>query len=702
LETVAITGTVPVDLEYVVGSANPPAAWDPTARTASVVTTMVGLSAMGLSASVGTGNWQSEIGGFHEIRDAVVFESGTIWAVGSGIVSGGQGSELHVTDWGEPWYVYAGLAVSESGTGWILANPALFGDSLPPPFIGEVRSGVLVERYFVPDIWHWRDIVMTAADDVWAVGSRSSGTAHVPVMFHFDGNEWSDYSPSADIQHPDRDRRGHLVAIEQIDADYYALAEEGDVWRWDGARWALNATLAGVPPLYDLAMRTPDDFRVVGGAGSRWIGHVTGGDVTVELDAPGDALYSIAMVNDRAWAVGDSGAIIEYGDGVWRLVDSTNPYMIFRQAWLWHVTTVPHDTLPFEAVAVGMAGQIVGIGESGIDFLHPKDGDRVWSAAVDGQNRLWLGGYRCEPVTCMSRGDGVRRVPMITSRHFGLSWDSLFNQFAGAVYDLAVAPDGDVIAVGGGATGNPMQPESNFILRYSGSEWRTELASSDVTLRSVGVSAADDTWAVGSNGRNDADAESAVWSDHSGAWSIEERFRATDLDVLVVNRDGVWLGGSETAPLRQAVLWHRTGDDWSRVALPGRSVLALASTPSGVLWTIVEGDEGDDTFYSKRGAQWSVVQDSPVSAASYRIGFVSDDEGYAGTGQGRVLRWNGREWVDDFVVANPSGGFMRFVDFVPGTSDDDDHVVAVADPYTVMRRELHGSAWRVYVPHVSR
>ncbi len=198
------------------------------------------------------------------------------------------------------------------------------------------------------------------------------------------------------------------------------------------------------------------------------------------------------------------------------------------------------------------------------------------------------------------------------------------------LYGVAAVSATDAWAVGEADNGIATQA---FIVRWNGSNWSTATialpsGTTESSLRSIAVVAADDIWAVGN------------YQDGDGT-------------------------------LRKTLILHWDGDDWSAVASPNPTTFinglhGVAAAGPGDVWAVGYSSDGGGNIpltLHWNGAQWSLVASpNPGALNAELLGVAATGghvwaAGYAGTsssaGQTLLLHWNGAGWS---IVTRPGMG----------------------------------------------
>lgn len=166
----------------------------------------------------------------------------------------------------------------------------------------------------------------TGPDDVWAVGSASSGAGAQPMILRWDGTSWNTAIA------PNLLGGGALSGVVTVSpTDAWAVGYEGDtgigseralILHWDGTAWTVTATKAGGGKslLRSVDAAAPDDVWAVGYHHQRPAAmHFDGNQWRwTTLDVRGDLFGVSAGAPDEAWAVGT--AIVRWNGTAWKPV----------------------------------------------------------------------------------------------------------------------------------------------------------------------------------------------------------------------------------------------------------------------------------------------------------------------------------------------------------------------------------------------
>ncbi len=190
--------------------------------------------------------------------------------------------------------------------------------AVPTPDVGE--SG---QRLYAVD--------GVAADDVWAVGTRGSGSARTAVL-HWDGDTWSVVPSPSSATKPN-----YLTAVDAVSATEawaFGVTGVGDdavalVLRWNGTSWSKVAAATDAPQFTwftDGAVAPDGDVWTAGGAPWRSsttpeavLQHREGGTWTTHA-SPGEPWLGVSPVSDSdVWLAGYSATAHWNGSSTTRL-----------------------------------------------------------------------------------------------------------------------------------------------------------------------------------------------------------------------------------------------------------------------------------------------------------------------------------------------------------------------------------------------
>jgi hypothetical protein len=152
-----------------------------------------------------------------------------------------------------------------------------------------------------------------AADDVWAVGGVVSG-AEPPALWHRDADGWTEFDAPAGASDGDVYFKVHGVATD----DVWVVGEPGILLHWDGVAWAETIPPDGLEASKFLTVAADGTEAIaVGGLGSGIIARWDGGQWHDESVPGSGGIKGVCLREGAAVAVGSSGSVHRYADGVW-------------------------------------------------------------------------------------------------------------------------------------------------------------------------------------------------------------------------------------------------------------------------------------------------------------------------------------------------------------------------------------------------
>lgn len=663
--------------------------------------------------------WTAWRGGFHAIDDLAIAPDGQPWGAGTGIVSG-EGGRWRVTDWG-PGRRFLAIVMDGPASGWALANPDSEQGNLGPDLrqteIVRIEDGRIAESIPTPGVW-WADLAMASPTDVWAVGVAWADPKK-PVFRHFNGQAWVDHTPEVGTLPFDR---ATIVAVDLLRADLaYAISDDGTLWRWDGTAWKIWQQLSSHYWWIDIDALPEGDIWAVGRAKD-----VENGNVIAHFDGhawrtwsgDGGTLHAIAMAGPKlGWALGDYGLIRVYDGEDWRRLYAISPSYPFSR--LSSIVVVPGQQRAL--AAANAEGHVYLLGPDNYEFVHGGNwhGRFLGAISSDGAGGAWIGGSTCAPANCWATPPMTmtRQVPVIRR------WDGRVTEreeqvpnLEGGIRGLSLRRLGDVWAVGGiHADLAPRRRASGFVLRNDGSGWRQVGGPTEVSLEAVEHGLDGSGWAIGNRGFTDRFEEPQVLELSDSGWQVRDRLGpgVRLLALSVISSDDVWVGGegfefrgADEPDRRFPVLRHFDGMRWRDVPIQAESVTALSVSPSGQGWAGAWADL-KWTLFERVGEDWLPRQQLLAPVRSLRL--VTDDEGYAGTGQGQIFRLAGGKWTADWSEADRFTSLLNIRDLaLLGWQRGAAVIGAVGDAETVMVRWPEGPSgphfgpWRygVFLPMV--
>ncbi len=622
-----------------------------------------------LPGTLDQGTWLSLRGGFHHLEDLTFAPNGQPWACGTGVVTD-TGTGWRVTEW-IPGRFCVAIEMDGPSSGWVLTRKE-YDITSPGPHLGAIhrlRGGRVTSVVDTPEV-EWLDLAQTSASDMWATGRRWE--EQEPVFYHFDGHGWHDRTPEGG---PWDLLEATIKAVDMLSPDLgFAVSSVGAVWRWDGVAWQpWNQIPDLIAQAEDIFAVGDNSLWIVGGSysdRSRYIAHLDDQEWEVKQEQ-GGMLYSIAMASpNHGWIVGENGEMLVLEDGDTRSLGASMPTFGALSA----VEVAPDGE---RALAVAdSSGQVVELSVGGYQYAHGGcfiGRSPIAAAAADGHGGAWTGGGRCVPDTCWPVAPITTTTVAPLIWHWSVAGNSVEEQLPeleGNVSGLSLRTADDVWAVGGvGASTSSNDTASGFVLRREEGEWRQIGELAEVSLRRLSHGADQTGWAIGNKGYNDLYEEAQVVEIDEDNWQVRLSLGVgTRLSTVKANSaDDVWVAGaryekaSADAPVRsQAVLRHFDGQDWLYESIPAKRVTALDVLPSGRGWAGGSTDDGWALFERLDG-QWVTRQQVSASIRSLRL--LGAGDGYAGTGQGQILRLADGRWQADWTEPN------RFTNFEMGIYD---------------------------------
>jgi hypothetical protein len=164
-----------------------------------------------------------------------------------------------------------------------------------------------------------------ADNDIWAVGSSTSGSTNQPFAEHFDGTHWKDLSP------PTISGGGSFSGVGAVAGnDVWAVGSTGSqplIEHWDGARWSVVASkkLAHGGSLSAVTAISTNNVWAVGDSDNlsvdlveHWDGTSWNVVTSTAFNGSLDVIYGVSAdgPND-VWAVGNPGIVLHFDGTSW-------------------------------------------------------------------------------------------------------------------------------------------------------------------------------------------------------------------------------------------------------------------------------------------------------------------------------------------------------------------------------------------------
>ncbi len=380
-----------------------------------------------------------------------------------------------------------------------------------------------------------------------------------------------------------------VIAIDAIDAsNAFSVNTLGDVFRWNGAAWALATTGAahGTQFLSVSAISSSNVFAVgVNGVVVRF----NGSSWSPVNSGTTNTLRSVWFENtSTAFAVGENGTAVRWNGSSWSTT-STGSSRTLRGVW-------------------SSAGTAFAVGDGG-EMLRFNSG--VWSlqATPTTETLYGVAGTTSADVVAVGSFGTVLR-------YNGSSW-TLANSGGSA----------DLYAVSGSsANGGRMYIVSDMGLQQLNGTTLSPVATPYTPrMLSTSIDGSGNVWAGGQRGSVQR-LSGSTWSTLSIAPDL--------VDVWTTSATNAWAVGEFGFVYR----WN--GSSWTRQTTP--TTLTLNTVwGAGNTEAFAAGENG--TMLRFNGSTWSAMS-VPSSATIYSLWGTSGSNVYAATASGQVLRYNGSSW----------------------------------------------------------
>jgi hypothetical protein len=565
----------------------------------------------------------------------------------------------------------------------------------------------------------------SSADNVYIVGG---GT-----IFHYEGSGWSE------IETP---TSSFLNGIWGSSAnDVFVVGDQCPILHYDGSQWTeQNTSLPTYPPstLHGICGLSANDVFAVGKY-RRWVGpnlldesiilHYDGYSWHQTQDPTLNALYGIAQVSGKLFAVGDNGTILVYD---WRkewidMESGTTAFLtsvwgsnvndVFAvggqgtilhydgQDWspmvsgtteaLWCVwgtsaenvyaagyegTLLHYDGQNWTVLDSGTTSILLALwGSSANDvFVVGKDetilhyNGSSWSE-MEGVSKLHiLGVWAISPSNVFAVARVSRPISAygVILHYDGLKWSkakAFPNDFPKGIW-ASSANDVFAVGVGKGSDGNPY----GMVIHYDGKEWNKMETPAVNPLFAVWGSAPNDVFAVGSEG--------IILHYNGSAWSIME-------SGLFTSFMGVW--GTSAADVfavgGHGTILHYDGQDWSpMVSETTELLLDVWGNAANDVYAV--GHNGTILHYD--GNSW-LLMISDCTTNFSGVWSIDANDVYVVGDEGIIQRYNGNQWIPH------NSGTENILMSVHGVSVGkllSHHAFAVGTDSTILRRRYYSYA----------
>ncbi len=426
------------------------------------------------------------------------------------------------------------------------------------------------------------------ARDVWLAGAQGD-------VLHFDGARWTRRAiPTA----------ANVVALAGGgEAEVWALAGDGVLWRWRGGAWVAGETVERSAWRSPWILGPDDAWACDAGEARHWNGRLWERFVV-----------TASPTSDRC-TVWSDGTSVWFSDGLSVRRRSDGPWNVEGETYF--------------VTAAGGSAQNIWLGRSD-GVVQRIEGDR------------WVGVTRTRP-----RFDIVRLAGDDDATLRALSVGALY-AFDGARWFDAAAPTRfyelagvwpvdarDTWLVGSTRDGTR---DGGRASRWNRDDGERDLLSTELPLRAIAASGAEQVIAVGDGG--------AAWRFDGRAWSrMETGTNARLLDVWVGAPDVAWAVGDNVA-----LRWD--GSTWRRVPLPFAVTLSRVSARNDSdVWML-----GQNTSPARTEVlHWdgrAITRDTAGLPEGQRFDDVWADADAVWLAGATVLRRDARVWNRESVSAD--------------------------------------------------
>jgi photosystem II stability/assembly factor-like uncharacterized protein len=258
------------------------------------------------------------------------------------------------------------------------------------------------------------------------------------------------------------------------------------------------------------------------------------------------------------------------------------------------------------------------------------------SLAMVSANDVWAVG------TDYNRSDQSSHVSVFL--HFdGVAWKRVPTTFDYPMASICMLPSGEGWAAGG-----------NAILHYSNGRWAVDTLDHSgqlEMLNAITMVSADEGWAVGAAGDDQATPHALILHYLHGRWTqanVRDDVSHVTLRAISMSaRDDGWIVGSDYAGAETGVALHYSGGEWKRVdvGVPG-PLYGISPLAADDVWAVGAASPGTGPgfiLHYSHGA-WRVVP-SPTPNILHAITMRSPSEGWIGGDGAAVLHYDGARWT---------------------------------------------------------
>ncbi|MBI5486666.1 MAG: hypothetical protein HY905_04995 [Deltaproteobacteria bacterium] len=473
--------------------------------------------------------------------------------------------------------------------------------------------------------------------DVWAVGGEWMSPA-VGITLHWDGATWTNVSSGV---------RQQLLAVWAFSAsDAWAAGMDGNVIRWDGARWS-SAPGVGFT-VFSLWAFGTSDLWVAGhyGAFAHWDGAAWTSSVL-----PAFAGCNVERLGGTGpsdlWALAESCGVGHWDGSGWTTTHTGNEAL-----GLWLSSTTDGWIVGDRGSMYRWNGSAWNPASSG--YRGGYIFEDVWAAGTDD---VWAVGLWYSPGgSAILHWDGARwaAIDLGSSTYLRSVWGATSSQ---------------VWAAGDGGT----------VLRSDGSAWSPVPVGTTANFTGLWGASASDVWAVGEAAFPVFHWDGSNWtpvyaSDDPGVFAATGVWGAASSDVWTVGWNGADAGA-----------FHWDGTTWAQVAVPAAwhdFVRAVSGSGPDDVWALGgyrygwDSDDGVPYVFHWDGGSWSELA-SPIAAEFDAVWASAPDDAWA-VGCGAIIHWDGTGWTE---MSSPAADCLLGV---AGVDASDVWVVGGAG--TILRR----------------
>lgn len=531
-------------------------------------------------------SWNSQSSGTADtILGVSALSDNNVWAAGWG---GNNILHYDGTSWSaqtQAGYSFWGISALDESNVWAVGR-GIDPDTLEYSKILHYDGTSWSEQYSGeenPAVF--RSVCALGADDVWAVGYDSEGSA---TSFHYDGSSWTSQDPGT---------TQILFGVSGIGSDnVWAVGNKGAIVCWDGDSWNLQPS-GTTDPIYGVSALDENNVWAVGSWGM--ILHWDGTSWSPQSSGTTLWLWGVSAADkNNAWAVGgmpdQSEGVILHWDGVsW-----SEQYSLSEQ-----ITSV--SALSKNDVwAAGWGGGIFHWDGDSWSVHHTDD---IYNGifALDESN-VWAVGGRFD--------DGMEVWRRLVVHYDGDSWSQQYLGSQGIFTGVSAHDESEAWAVEGSQYGTP-----GFIFHYDGDSWGQQYTDPLQDFYGVFALDAENAWAVGSDNN-----KGGIILHYDGdSWSEQYSEPLQEFhSVFALDAENVWAaaGWAEGADPNTGTVFHYDGVNWSQRFQQLPPLQGICAPDPYNVWTV--------------GWSGAIFHGSPPAPAITSIAPTSGDAGTTVTIEG--------------------------------------------------------------------